>query len=63
LQRACRACAAFAEDRRGWAWVDWWPDDWRPETPPLPHLHLSRGVKAALDPRGILNPGRYWGHW
>jgi glycolate oxidase FAD binding subunit len=29
-----------------------------PEPPPL--ARISRGIKAAFDPKGILNPGRMY---
>lgn len=62
-RRMVALVADFASARRGWAWVDQWPEDsvWEPVA--LPHVYFSRRVKDAMDPRGILSPGRYWGHW
>lgn len=30
--------------------------------PPRPDLEIMRRLKAELDPKGILSPGRLWGH-
>ncbi|MCX8073087.1 MAG: FAD-binding oxidoreductase [Candidatus Binatia bacterium] len=48
---------------RGWLVPDIWPAGAQWSAPELPHLFLSRRVKETLDPRGVLSPGRYWGHW
>lgn len=63
VQSAFLQAFTFARERRGWAWPDFWSQRWEFAVPELPHLYLSRRVKEALDPKGILSPGRYWRHW
>ncbi len=63
MRRAFLWAAEFAQEHRGWAWPDWWPEGWEFDAVSLPHLYLSRHIKDALDPMGIFSPGRYWRHW
>jgi glycolate oxidase FAD binding subunit len=54
-----------ARRREGHLVVDWAPLGVReacpPWDPPGPGLGLMRGLKARLDPQGVLNPGRFVG--
>jgi FAD/FMN-containing dehydrogenase len=48
--------AIASEHGVGVAKTDWW----RQTTDPAA-IELARGIKHALDPKGILNPGVFWG--
>jgi len=54
-----------ARSREGHLVVDWAPLGVReacpPWDPPGPGVGLMRGLKARLDPQGVLNPGRFVG--